>query len=198
VPLSTLPCPCLPQVLWDVRPLGLTGDLLQSLLDAAAVTVNKNSLAGDGALGLSAARPGGVRLGAGALTARGLTERHFDAVADLLHRAASIASACHSECSRAAGRATTGSGAGSGSGSCGSAASGAPTLRAFLGLLGAAEEAGGFRGAVAALRADAEALAGAFPMPGQPLEGGPCPEGLGSEKQEGRLPSMGHQSTLMV
>lgn len=46
-------------LLWDVRPLGLTGNKLEKLLDFAAITVNKNTVAGD----KSALAPGGVRVG---------------------------------------------------------------------------------------------------------------------------------------
>ncbi|KAF0852496.1 mitochondrial serine hydroxymethyltransferase [Andalucia godoyi] len=74
-------------LLWDVRPLGLTGSKLEKLYDFAHITVNKNSVAGD----VSAMTPGGVRLGAPALTSRGFIEKDFEQVAELLNTGAEIA-----------------------------------------------------------------------------------------------------------
>jgi len=75
-------------LLWDVRPLGLTGAKVDMVLEKASITANKNSLPGD----VSAINPGGVRLGTPALTTRGLKENDFDQVADFLHRGCEIAS----------------------------------------------------------------------------------------------------------
>jgi glycine hydroxymethyltransferase len=75
-------------LLWDVRPLGLTGAKVDIVLEKASITANKNSLPGD----QSAINPGGVRLGTPALTTRGLLENDFDRVADFLHRGCEIAS----------------------------------------------------------------------------------------------------------
>ncbi|KDD76227.1 serine hydroxymethyltransferase [Helicosporidium sp. ATCC 50920] len=69
-------------VLWDVRPLGLTGSKVQTACDACAVTLNKNAVLGD----RNALVPGGVRLGSPAMTSRGLGTADFEAVADFLHR----------------------------------------------------------------------------------------------------------------
>lgn len=74
-------------LLWDVRPLGLTGAKVDMVLETASITANKNSLPGD----LSAINPGGVRLGTPALTTRGMIEDDFDQVANFLHRACEIA-----------------------------------------------------------------------------------------------------------
>jgi glycine hydroxymethyltransferase len=74
-------------LLWDVRPLGLTGAKVDMVLENASMTANKNSLPGD----LSAINPGGVRLGTPALTTRGMNEEHFDQVADFLHQGCEIA-----------------------------------------------------------------------------------------------------------
>jgi len=75
-------------LLWDVRPLGLTGSKLEKVLEMASITTNKNSLPGD----VSAINPGGVRLGTPALTSRGLGENDFEEiVADFLHKASIIA-----------------------------------------------------------------------------------------------------------
>jgi glycine hydroxymethyltransferase len=75
-------------ILWDVRPLGLTGAKVDMVLERVGVTANKNSLPGD----VSAVNPGGVRLGTPALTTRGLIETDFDQVADFLDRGCQIAS----------------------------------------------------------------------------------------------------------
>lgn len=74
-------------VLWDQRPIGLTGSKLEKLCDEVCITLNKNSIYGD----RSAMSPGGVRIGTPALTTRGFTEAHFEKVADLLHEAVQIA-----------------------------------------------------------------------------------------------------------
>jgi hypothetical protein len=68
-------------VLWDLRPLGLTGSKLEKLCDAAGITLNKNAVHGD----KNAAAPGGVRLGTPALTSRGLGAQDFEQVAYLPH-----------------------------------------------------------------------------------------------------------------
>lgn len=74
-------------LLWDVRPLGLTGAKVDIVLENSSITANKNSLPGD----LSAINPGGVRLGTPALTTRGMNEDDFDRIADFLHRGCEIA-----------------------------------------------------------------------------------------------------------
>lgn len=74
-------------VLWDVRPLGLTGSKVDKVLEGVSITANKNSLHGD----VSAINPGGVRLGTPALTTRGLKEPDFRMVAEFLHRGCEIA-----------------------------------------------------------------------------------------------------------
>ena len=70
-------------ILWDLRPLGLTGSKLEKLCDVVNITLNKNSVPGD----TSALSPGGVRLGTPALTSRGFKQDDFTKVADLLHQA---------------------------------------------------------------------------------------------------------------
>jgi glycine hydroxymethyltransferase len=70
-------------ILWDLKPQKITGSKIQVLCDLLSITLNKNSVMGD----KSALTPGGVRIGAGALTTRGFNEDHFRAVGDLLHRA---------------------------------------------------------------------------------------------------------------
>ncbi|GFQ04277.1 serine hydroxymethyltransferase 4 [Phtheirospermum japonicum] len=73
-------------VLWDLRPLGLTGNKVEKLCDLCNITVNKNAVFGDS----SALAPGGVRIGTPAMTSRGLVEKDFEQIAEFLHRAVTI------------------------------------------------------------------------------------------------------------
>lgn len=125
-------------VLLDVRPLGLDGARVEKVLDAAHITVNKNSVVGD----VSALQPGGVRLGTPALTSRGFREADFAAVADLIHEGVEIARALAAR-----------------------VAAGGGKLREFNAAVDAGAGPEGAR--VAALRARVEALAGQFHMPGR-------------------------------
>lgn len=68
-------------VLCDLRPTGFTGSKAQVLFDKCSITLNKNAVHGD----KSAMNPGGIRLGAPALTTRGFLEDDFRKVADFLH-----------------------------------------------------------------------------------------------------------------
>ena len=74
-------------VLWDVRPLGLTGSKMEKVLETMNISVNKNAIYGD----KSAMNPGGVRLGTPAVTARGMVEKDMEIIADLLETAVQIA-----------------------------------------------------------------------------------------------------------
>ncbi|PSR78608.1 hypothetical protein PHLCEN_2v7355 [Hermanssonia centrifuga] len=74
-------------VLWDLRPLGLTGSKLEKLCDIVGITINKNAVSGDA----SAQVPGGIRLGTSALTSRDMLQEDIKVVADFLHRAVQIA-----------------------------------------------------------------------------------------------------------
>jgi len=74
-------------VLWDVRPQEMTGSKLEKLFEIAGISVNKNAIYGDA----SALSPGGVRLGAPAMTSRGLKEADFVQVAEFLHKGMQIA-----------------------------------------------------------------------------------------------------------
>jgi len=69
-------------ILWDLRPLSLSGAKIELVCDKVHITVNKNAVFGD----RSALSPGGVRLGTPALTSRGLVEADFVIVAEFLHR----------------------------------------------------------------------------------------------------------------
>merc|ERR1711918_310998 len=74
-------------MLWDLRPLGLTGSKMEKIYDAVHITLNKNAVHGD----MSAMSPGGVRIGTPAMTSRGLKEADFEKVAEFLHRTLEIA-----------------------------------------------------------------------------------------------------------
>ncbi|KAF7792047.1 hypothetical protein EIP86_003074 [Pleurotus ostreatoroseus] len=74
-------------VLWDLRPLKLTGSKLEKLCDLVGITINKNAVSGDA----SAQVPGGIRLGTAALTSRDMREEDIKVVAEFLHRAVQTA-----------------------------------------------------------------------------------------------------------
>jgi glycine hydroxymethyltransferase len=69
-------------VLVDMKPAGIDGARLQSVLDEVSITLNKNSVPGD----KSAIIPGGIRIGTPALTTRGFKEADFVQVADFIDR----------------------------------------------------------------------------------------------------------------
>jgi len=73
-------------LLWDLRPMDLTGSKIEKACDLVHITVNKNMIAGDS----SALTPGGVRLGAPALTSRGFKEADFVRVAQILDKLVKI------------------------------------------------------------------------------------------------------------
>lgn len=70
-------------LLWDLRGEQITGSKMQSACDAAHITLNMNSVAGD----VSAMTPGGVRIGLPAMTSRGVTEAESVKIGEFLHRA---------------------------------------------------------------------------------------------------------------
>ena len=69
-------------MLWDLRPLQLTGSKVERVFEEMHITLNKNAVHGD----VSAMAPGGVRIGAPAMTSRGLKEDDFRKIGDFLHR----------------------------------------------------------------------------------------------------------------
>ncbi|XP_046337403.2 serine hydroxymethyltransferase, mitochondrial-like [Haliotis rufescens] len=73
-------------VLVDLRPKGTDGARIERVLEMCYITVNKNTCAGD----KSAMTPGGLRLGAPALTTRGFKEDDFRTVVDFLNRGVHI------------------------------------------------------------------------------------------------------------
>ena len=73
-------------MLWDLRPLGLTGSKMEKVFENMHITLNKNAVHGD----VSAMAPGGVRIGAPAMTTRGCTGADFVKIAGFLDRCCSI------------------------------------------------------------------------------------------------------------
>merc|ERR1712032_1496056 len=73
-------------LLWDLRPLGLTGNKMEKVLERVHITLNKNAVHGD----VSAMAPGGVRIGAPAMTTRGLKEADFVKIGEFLVSALDI------------------------------------------------------------------------------------------------------------
>jgi len=74
-------------VLWDLKPQKITGSKFEKLCDAVCITLNKNCVPGD----RSAVTPGGVRIGAPALTTRKMTEEDFEQIGIFLDKALKIA-----------------------------------------------------------------------------------------------------------
>jgi len=74
-------------ILWDLKPQGITGSKFEKICDAVSITLNKNCVPGD----KSAITPGGVRIGAPAMTTRKLDESDFEQIALFLHEALEIA-----------------------------------------------------------------------------------------------------------
>jgi len=66
---------------------GIDGARVERVLELACIASNKNTIPGD----TSALTPGGIRMGAPALTSRGFVEADFVKVADFFDRAVSIA-----------------------------------------------------------------------------------------------------------
>jgi glycine hydroxymethyltransferase len=75
-------------LLWDLKPQGVTGSKFEKLCDACNITLNKNCVPGD----RSAITPGGVRIGACALTSRKFGEDDFKKIAVILDKAIKLAS----------------------------------------------------------------------------------------------------------
>merc|ERR1712226_39998 len=74
-------------VLWDLRPHGLTGSKLEKVCEVCSISLNRNAVHGDA----SALSPGGVRIGAPAMTTRGCGANEFQKIAEFLDRCCQIA-----------------------------------------------------------------------------------------------------------
>ena len=66
---------------------GIDGARVENVCNQVHITLNKNSVPGD----KSALVPGGIRLGAHALTSRGFKEADFERIVDFIDRAVAIA-----------------------------------------------------------------------------------------------------------
>ncbi|KAF7842735.1 serine hydroxymethyltransferase 7-like [Senna tora] len=74
-------------LLWDLRPLGLTGKYYEKVCETCHITLNKIAIFDDN----GTITPGGVRIGTPAMTSRGCLEADFETMAEFLFRAAQIA-----------------------------------------------------------------------------------------------------------
>ena len=74
-------------LLVDLKPKGIDGARVESVLEMANIALNKNTVPGD----KSAFIPGGIRVGTPALTSRGFEEGDFETVAGLIDRGVEIA-----------------------------------------------------------------------------------------------------------
>ncbi|XP_013385211.1 serine hydroxymethyltransferase, mitochondrial [Lingula anatina] len=72
--------------LLDLRPKGTDGARIERVCELCNITANKNTCPGD----KSAMTPGGLRLGAPALTSRGMKEKEFVQVVEFIDRATQI------------------------------------------------------------------------------------------------------------
>ncbi|KAG8720946.1 Serine hydroxymethyltransferase, cytosolic [Ceratobasidium sp. 395] len=156
-------------VLWDLRPLGLTGSKVEKVCDLVHITINsgsllcfflgesgvlmvvvvvvfvENAVSGD----KSAQVPGGIRLGTSALTSRSMKEDDIKQVADFLHRAVQLSLALQKQ-------------------------AGSKLLKDFE---RAANEGQGAQD-VAALRKDVQDFARRWPLPGIDVNGLKRPAGI--------------------
>ncbi len=123
--------------LWDLRPLGLTGSKIEKVCDLCHITLNKNAVAGD----TSALVPGGVRIGAAAITSRSMVEKDAEQVAEFLHRVIQISLDLQKE-------------------------AGSKLLKDFIAKATTGEGEG--RKALEQLSKDVEKFATSFPLPGVP------------------------------
>merc|ERR1711904_214482 len=74
-------------ILLDLRPHGLTGSKVEKVCELASISLNRNAVHGD----QSALSPGGVRIGAPAMTTRGCTTDDFKKIGEFLDRCVKIA-----------------------------------------------------------------------------------------------------------
>ncbi|KFM72735.1 Serine hydroxymethyltransferase, mitochondrial, partial [Stegodyphus mimosarum] len=122
-------------LLLDLRPNGLDGARLECVMNATNITANKNTCPGD----KSALVPGGVRLGAPALTSRNFKEKDFEQVVEFIDQAVKIAL----EVKKKSGK----------------------TVKEFKAYLETDDD---IKAKIKSLRSDVEKFASTFPMPGFP------------------------------
>lgn len=85
-------------LLVDLRPKGVDGSRVERVMELAHMAANKNTVPGD----TSALVPGGLRMGAPALTTRGFVERDFEKVVELFDRAVGISQKVKAQTSKLA------------------------------------------------------------------------------------------------
>ncbi|KZT70433.1 SHMT-domain-containing protein [Daedalea quercina L-15889] len=136
-------------VLWDLRPLGLTGSKLEKLCDLVGITINKNAVSGDA----SAQTPGGIRLGTSALTSRNMLEADMKVVAGFLNRAVQLALVLQKE-------------------------AGSKLLKDFVRVAVTEEEGKEGAKGVKALRQEVQAFARRWPLPGVDVSTLRRPQGI--------------------
>eukprot|EP01059_Diplonema_ambulator_P032094 TRINITY_DN611_c0_g1_i1.p1 TRINITY_DN611_c0_g1~~TRINITY_DN611_c0_g1_i1.p1 ORF type:complete len:462 (+),score=212.43 TRINITY_DN611_c0_g1_i1:57-1442(+) len=73
-------------VMWNVKVLGLSGAKMERALELASISVNKNTVSTD----TSALNPGGVRIGVGAVTTRGMKEADMETICAFYEEAVRI------------------------------------------------------------------------------------------------------------
>lgn len=82
-------------LIWvDLRPMGLDGARAEKVLEELGIAVNKNTCPGD----KSALKPGGLRIGAPALTSRNMKEEDFKYVVQLMDKGIKLALEIHQSC----------------------------------------------------------------------------------------------------
>lgn len=77
----------------NLRPLGVDGARAERVLELASISTNKNTVPGD----TSALNPGGLRMGAPAMTTRGMDENDFVKIAEFVDRGIKIAKGLKAE-----------------------------------------------------------------------------------------------------
>ncbi|EEH17060.1 serine hydroxymethyltransferase, cytosolic [Paracoccidioides brasiliensis Pb03] len=80
-------------VLLDLTPKALDGARVEAVLEQINIACNKNSIPGD----KSALSPGGIRIGAPAMTSRGMGEEDFKRIANFIDKAINICKSVQSE-----------------------------------------------------------------------------------------------------
>ena len=80
-------------VLLDLKPKGLDGARVEAVLDQVNIACNKNTTPGD----KSALSPCGLRIGAPAMTSRGMGEQDFDRIAGYIDQCIQLASRVQAE-----------------------------------------------------------------------------------------------------
>jgi glycine hydroxymethyltransferase len=80
-------------VLVDLKPINLDGARVEAVLEQVNITCNKNTTPGD----KSALTPCGIRIGAPAMSSRGMGEADFDRIANYVHKCIELTQKIQSE-----------------------------------------------------------------------------------------------------